>query len=138
MPTVSIIWAAFSVSNLACSISILDKAISCCIVPWEIKGFPKATLLLQRSKSKIPKWLSENLLDSFNHELEGSLGISNESHAVVYPTRTKSSLSYLKSSSFTQQNVGDWNFDINKVNLSMTTVDKLSLCFKSFLDEFAL
>ena len=45
LPTVSIMWAAFSVSSLHCSISIRDLAMSCCIFACARIGFPKATLL---------------------------------------------------------------------------------------------
>ena len=44
-PTVSIIWAALRVSSLACSISSLERAMSCWMVPCATRGFPKATLL---------------------------------------------------------------------------------------------
>lgn len=44
LPYKSIIWAALSTSNLVCSISILDSAMSACIVPWAARGLPNATL----------------------------------------------------------------------------------------------
>ena len=48
LPTLSIMSAAFSVSRRACSISILESAISARIVPCSAIGLPKATRELTR------------------------------------------------------------------------------------------
>ena len=48
LPTVSIMWAVFSVSRRACSISMRELAICSITTPCSASGRPKATRVLAR------------------------------------------------------------------------------------------
>ena len=127
-PTVSIIWAAFRVSSLACSISILgenklkNKSF--------IKMLPrKSNILLDSSLGDERLAKGNSVIHSLNHQLKGSLRISNHSHAMMDPSRSQSSLGYFKSSSFSKQNVCYRNSHILENHFSMTS--RRVLCTKN-------
>ena len=90
LPTVSIRWAAFSVSSRACSISIRDSAMSARIVPCSAKGSAEG----------------DARLHSPAHRFQGPLGQADQSHAVVNSTRPQPALGNFKTASFAQQHVG--------------------------------
>ena len=118
-------------THLACSISILDSAMSCKMVPCSTSGLPKATLLLTWSRNRKRSYeqhynkKSLNLVWRLskvkfqlsvvsgkgsvkvkfpfrvkagtttypvNHELQGSLGLTYQPHAMMNTTWTQATL----------------------------------------------
>lgn len=112
VPCLSMISAALSVSNLACSISIRDCAICCCTTPWCIgmnihsqrdEGFQDWQAIWQNLHGN---WFAKrsSIDGSLAHHLHSSLSHSNQSHTVVYTSRSQSPLCYLKSSALACEN----------------------------------
>jgi hypothetical protein len=89
LPTVSIMYAALSVSRRACSIMQRASAMRSCVTPCAATGLPNATRCSVR----------------FAHQFERAFRQADQAHAVVNPARSEPPLRDLEAASFAEQHV---------------------------------